>query len=265
MPYSPLSYIEFLGNGVKEKNIVFLTHGLFGSKRNWVNTAKVLSERLNRHVVAVDLRNHGSSFWSKTHDYLSLGQDLITLADYFGRKVDLVGHSMGGKAVMSASLINPHNFGKLAVVDIGPVAYFHSEFTGFIWGMKQLDLSKINSRSQADQILSDHVPDKKIRSFLLQNMIRKESGNYDWQMNLQSIEKNIRLIMSFPQYQNQFLGQTLFLKGQESSYISENSISEIKKYFPQNTIEEINQAGHWPHVEQPKSFQDKLVNFIGEV
>ena len=260
----PLSYIEFLGNDVGKENIIFLTHGLFGSKRNWVNTAKSLSERLNRHVVAIDLRNHGSSFWSKTHDYLSLGRDLIKLADYFGQKVDLVGHSMGGKAVMSASLINPHNFGKLVVVDISPVTYFHSEFMDFIWGMKQLDLAQINSRSQADQILSDHVPDQKIRSFLLQNMIRKETGNYDWEINLHSIEENIRFILSFPQYQSQFLGQTLFLKGQESSYISESSITEIKKYFPQNTIEEINQAGHWPHVEQPKSFQDKLVRFIRE-
>ena len=257
-----LSFVEFLRNDVREKNIIFLTHGLFGSKRNWINTGKSLSERLNRHVVAIDLRNHGSSFWSKSHDYVSLGQDLTKLADHFGRKVDLVGHSMGGKAVMSAALMNPCNFGKLVVVDISPVTYCYSELMDFIWGMKQLDLSRINSRTEADKILSDYISDQKIRSFLLQNIIRKETGNYDWGINLQSIEDNIKLIVSFPQFQNQFLGKTLFLKGQESSYISENSITEIEKYFPRHTIADINQAGHWPHVDQPKTFQDKVVHFI---
>ena len=259
-----LSYTEFFSGCVEKKNIIFITHGLFGSKRNWMSTAKALSEELNQRVVVIDIRNHGSSFWSDTHDYSSLGEDLLRLADHFGSKVDLVGHSMGGKAVMSASLLNPKKFGRLVVIDIGPVIYEQTDFVEFISGMKQLDMSDIISRRHADQFLTSFVPDQNVRSFLLQNLVYKETGKYEWKMNLRSIEKNMAEIASFPTYQGQFLGKTLFIKGSESTYISDSTITEIKRYFPHHSIVKIEQAGHWPHIDQPKAFQEKLINFLTE-
>ena len=259
-----LSYTEFFSGCVEKKNIIFITHGLFGSKRNWMSTAKALCEELNQRVVVIDIRNHGSSFWSDTHDYSSLGEDLLRLADHFRSKVDLVGHSMGGKAVMSASLLNPKKFGRLVVIDIGPVIYEQTDFVEFISGMKQLDMSDIISRRHADQFLTSFVPDQNVRSFLLQNLVYKEMGKYEWKMNIRSIEKNMAEIASFPKYQSQFFGKTLFIKGSESTYISDSSSMEIKRYFPQHSIVTIEQAGHWPHIDQPKAFQEKLINFLTE-
>ena len=259
---SLLNYQEFFGDNVKKKNIIFVAHGLFGSKRNWVNTAKLLSEELEQNIVALDLRNHGYSFWSDSHDYESLAEDLIRLADHYGNKVDLVGHSMGGKAAMSACLSNSEKFDKLVVVDIAPVTYSHIEFELYIGAMKSIDLCKMKSRSQVDQQLEFSVPNKQIRNLLLQNIFRKKEGNYNWKINLNSLKKNVGEILSFPKYQSKFLGQTLFFKGQQSSYISKDAIIEINKYFPQNKIKEIKQAGHWLHIDQPNIFRKELIEFL---
>ena len=48
--------------------------------------AKFLSENLNLEVIVVDLRNHGSSFWSDNHDYLSMARDLIELCKNCSKK-----------------------------------------------------------------------------------------------------------------------------------------------------------------------------------
>ena len=257
-----LSYEEFYRDKIGRKNSILFTHGLFGSKKNWLNTAKSLSRRLDRHIIIVDLRNHGSSFWSNIHDYPSLAGDLINLINHLGCKFDLVGHSMGGKAVMCACLSNPQKFDRVAVIDVGPVSYPSAEFLGYILAMKELDLNKICSRNEADSLLAIKVPDQIIRSFLLQNLVRKKNKPYEWIINLESLGKNINSIGSFPMYKAQFSGSALFLKGQKSSYLSKKSLLDINKYFPAHTVQEIKDAGHWPHVEQPNSFQNKLIDFL---
>ena len=44
----------------------------------------------------------------------------------------------------------------------------------------ELDLDKINSRNEADSLLAIKVPDQIIRSFLLQNLVRKKNKNYEY-------------------------------------------------------------------------------------
>ena len=39
----------------KYNEYLIIAHGLFGSKKNWTNTAKFLSENLNLEVIVVDL------------------------------------------------------------------------------------------------------------------------------------------------------------------------------------------------------------------
>ena len=70
----------------KYDEFLIIAHGLFGSKTNWISTAKFLSENLRLEIIVVDLRNHGSSFWSDNHDYLCMAQDLIKLAESFSKK-----------------------------------------------------------------------------------------------------------------------------------------------------------------------------------
>ena len=134
------------------------------------NQAEFLSENLNLQVIVVDLRNHGSSFWSDNHDYISMARDLIELCKNFSKKVTILGHSMGGKAAMYACLSYPEIFDKLIVVDISPVNYLNSEFVNYIEILQSIDLTKIQSRKDADLELESKIVDKNIRSFLLQNL-----------------------------------------------------------------------------------------------
>ena len=155
---SLLSFNHFSKN--KYDEFLIIAHGLFGSKTNWMSTAKFLSENLRLEIIVVDLRNHGSSFWSDNHDYLCMAQDLIKLTESFSKRVNLLGHSMGGKAAMIASISRPEIFKKLVVVDISPVNYKRSKFINYIELLKELNLNKIQSRKEADFELKERIVDR---------------------------------------------------------------------------------------------------------
>ena len=55
---------------------------------------------------------------------------------------------------------------------------------------------------------------------------------------------------------------TLFLKGEQSSYIQEHDIQEIKKQFKQVIIQYINNAGHWLQADQPQKVYNKIISFF---
>ena len=84
---------------------LMIVHGLFGSARNWNVIAKRMSE--TRRVIAPDMRNHGNSFHAGSHSYEDMASDLSEVITAHGGTVDLVGHSMGGKASMVLALSEP--------------------------------------------------------------------------------------------------------------------------------------------------------------
>lgn len=104
---------------------LLIVHGLFGSKaRNWGAIARRMGE--DRRVVAVDMRNHAESAWTATHTYPDMAADLAEVVEAQGGPMDVLGHSMGGKASMQLALTRGDLVNRLVVADIAPVAYPHS-------------------------------------------------------------------------------------------------------------------------------------------
>ena len=108
-----------------ERLPLLIAHGLYGSARNWGVVAKRLST--DRQVVAVDMRNHGENPWEATHSYYDMAADLAEVIEDIGSPVDLLGHSMGGKASMVLAAKQPELIRRLVIADIAPVTYGHSQ------------------------------------------------------------------------------------------------------------------------------------------
>ena len=62
---------------------------------------------LFEQIISTDARNHGDSPHSEEMDYNVMAQDVTKLvADLGHKKVTLMGHSMGGKTMMTIALNN---------------------------------------------------------------------------------------------------------------------------------------------------------------
>ncbi len=237
---------------------VVIAHGLFGSARNWGAIARALAT--DRAVIAVDLRNHGQSAWDDSHTYPDLAADLAEVLEAEGTPADLIGHSMGGKAAMVLALIRPDLVRRLAVIDIAPMAYGHTQ-QGYIDAMRGLDLTGLSSRAEADRQLSAAVPDPGVRGFLLQSLdLRADPPR--WRLNLDALEMNMPAILGWPAPEGQFERPALFLAGGASDYVQPEHRPAIRAAFPAARIARIPGAGHWLHAEAPEATADTLRAFL---
>ncbi len=230
---------------------LLIVHGLFGSARNWGAIAKRLSD--SREVVSVDMRNHGESLWAEAHGYEDLAEDLAELVRAEGGRLDVLGHSMGGKAAMMLALQQPELVNRLLVADIAPVAYAHSQ-THLIDAMRKLPLSQINTRAQADAALAQDIAEASVRAFLLQSLDLR-ADPVRWRLNLDVLEREMDRITGWPDVSGQYHGPALFLSGADSDYVQPEHRPIIKALFPNAKFAKLPDAGHWLHAEAPRPFE----------
>ena len=235
---------------------VLLIHGLLGSLENLNMVAKGLIE--NYRVTSIDVRNHGASFHENDMHYEVLAQDVINLLDHLNiPNTHILGHSMGGKIAMQTALYHPERVNKLMVADIAPVVYppHHKEI---LEGLQSLNLAVLKNRKEADIALTPYVNLASTRQFLLKNLQAKE-GKLSFKCNLDNIQSCYGQIMTGQTSEHPFNGQTLFIKGGGSDYITAEHKEEIAALFTDPHVKIISGAGHWLHAEKTTIF-NKIVN-----
>lgn len=235
---------------------LLIVHGLYGSGRNWGVIAKRLSDR--GPVVAVDMRNHGDSFWADSHGYEDMAADLAKVIEAQGAPMDVVGHSMGGKASMTLAVTRPDLVRRLVVADIAPVAYGHSQIQ-FIEAMRSVDLSRVVKRSDATEQLAQVVADPTLQSFFTQSLDLKDKR---WKLNLDALAAEMHKVLSFPELTGSFDKPTLFLSGAESDYVKPEHRPAIRALFPKARFARIPGAGHWLHADKPREFEASVRAFL---
>jgi pimeloyl-ACP methyl ester carboxylesterase len=239
---------------------LLILHGYFGNGDNWKTIANSLSHTFQVHLI--DQRNHGRSFHSDDFDYELMVEDLHTYIEHHQlRNVNLLGHSMGGKTVMLFAVEYSECVNKLIVADISPRMYppHHHDI---LEALNSIDFSVQNSRKLVDEKLSELIPETGVRQFLMKNIYWREKGQLDFRFNLESLtENNEEVGVALPSF-TVFEGDTLFLKGENSGYISADEEPIITAHFPNSEIITIKSAGHWLHAENPIDFLSELNNFL---
>jgi len=259
--------------GQGKENLIIL-HGLYGSSDNWLSIAKYLEDIFT--IYLLDQRNHGQSPHSDLMDYEIMAKDLNDFMDQQNiSSAVILGHSMGGKTAMRFALMFPQKVDKLVVVDIAPKSYgtfsnyarITNDHQIIINALLHIDPRMFSSRSQIDHQLQKDIPNNMVRSFLLKNIGRNDDKTLLWKLNLKAISENLHHIMdgfsdlivenTFPDKKHVF-----FIKGENSPYIMEEDMKEVRHFFPSAQLATIPNAGHWLHAEQTRLFIDTLLYFI---
>jgi pimeloyl-ACP methyl ester carboxylesterase len=248
---------QILGKG---KPFVIL-HGFLGMSDNWKTLGNRWAED-GYEVHLLDQRNHGRSFHRDEFSYEVMAEDLKKYCEEHNLpSIILLGHSMGGKVAMQFAVTYPEIVSKLIVADIGPKAYppHHQDI---LKALSKLDFSKIKSRGEAEDVLSEYIKDEGTKLFLLKNLYRKSKTELGLRINLPVFSKKIEEVgVALPE-NTIFKGDTLFLGGEKSGYIEPMDEILIKKHFPKAKIGTISNAGHWLHAENPDEFYENVMNFL---
>lgn len=269
-----LNILEF-ETGRPDSPILLILHGLFGSADNWNSQARDLSDRF--HVIVPDMPDHGASPHSDDISYPATAKAIrsIILGYSPDAPVNLLGHSMGGKAAMATALLYPELVRSLIVADIAPVTYpprHHDIFRAMEAVIEAVKQGEVESRAAADRVMAAFVPDRQIRAFILKNLVPTGSdgtteGKYRWRLNLDGLRESYETISGWPYPPGEesvvpFAGSALFLRAERSPYVPDSALPLISTLFPKARVEMMKGVGHWLHAEDRNTFLSLIRSFL---
>ena len=252
-------YSKIEGSG----NPLLILHGFLGMSDNW-KTLGTQYATLGYEVHMIDLRNHGRSFHSDVFNYEVMVQDILDYCqEHKLSNIDIIGHSMGGKAAMLLAVEHPDLIRKLIVGDIGP-KYYAPHHQEILAGLNAVDFSKKPSRNEVDAIVEQHIPDFGTRQFLLKSLYWQTPEQLAFRFNLAAFNREIENIGTALPANSHFNKPALFIRGGNSKYIKGEDFESIKNHFPAAVLETIPNVGHWLHAENPKLFFEITASFLDQ-
>lgn len=253
--------------------IVLLIHGLAGSSKTWDDVMPLLTPHVD--VIAVDLLGHGESA-KPTGDY-SLGAFASGLRDLLSvlgaTSVTVVGHSFGGGVAMQLAYQHPHLVDRLVLVASGglgrevswllrlltlpgaeyvmPFAFFKPAVDRATDIGRQLGRRNIRSPKLAEmwRAYSSLAGATNRTAF-----IRTMRGVIDPTGQMVNASDRLYLAAHIP---------TMIVWGDHDAIIPVEHAYAAHELIPTSRLEIIEGVGHFPHVEQPETVANLLVDFIG--
>lgn len=241
---------------------LIILHGLLGMLDNWQAPARLLEDQFQ--CILVDLRNHGHSPHAPEHSYTAMMEDIIELME---QELDLsqahfLGHSMGGKVVIKLAQEHPEKVRKLIVADIGP-KYYPIHHDKIFAALRAVPLEALSKRTDAEPYMEPFVSEVGVRQFLMKSLYHPGRGVYGWRFNLDALENRLDDVGESLN-ELDYEGETLFIRGGKSDYITDEDWPDIKLLFPNAFLQTIEDAGHWVHAEKPKEFVAAVRDFLSD-
>jgi abhydrolase domain-containing protein 11 len=100
-----------------------------------------------------------------------------------------------------------------------------SDIPLFLHAMQSIQVSSKHTIHQArvvaDEKLSAIIKEKSLRDFLITNLVKTESGDFKWRINLETLNRCFQDgVAKFPNVEGmRFDGPTLFIGGSKSDYL----------------------------------------------
>lgn len=237
---------------------IVLVHGLFGSLDNLGVLARDLVA--DHALLQVDMRNHGLSPRSAKMTYADMAQDLLdTLDEHHIEKAILIGHSMGGKAVMALTALAPERIAGLVVIDVAPVDYDVRRHDEIFAAINAVTDAGVTTRQQAAALMREHLDEEGVVQFLLKSFVDGE-----WRFNVPALWDQYDQIVgwqSVPAWPH----PTLFVTGGSSPYVTEAYRDALLAQFPQARAHVIAGAGHWVHAEKPDAVLRAIRRYLADI
>ena len=250
--------------GGSDRPPVVILHGLFGSGDNWLGVARAIESEYT--VLLPDLPNHGGSPHTSSFSYPEMAEAVVEfLSEEEIPRCILTGHSMGGKTAMAVALKYPQRVERLCVVDIAPKSD-PARHTQILAAMQEVAEAAVHSRREAEAIMARRLESARERAFLQKSLGEDEYGVYRWKLNLDLIRRDYETAIAWPYHANDgvqpYDGAVMFIAGGKSGYLKQSDLSQIRQLFPNASMREIADAGHWVHADRPDEFLSVYRSFL---
>ena len=252
--------LHAIHHGVESAPALVLLHGGGANAHWWDHLAPELADRF--HVVALDFRGHGESDWPEP-EVGAFQTDLVALLEHLRRPdAVLVGHSMGGAVALThAARAAERGPRALVAVDVTRGAGARSRramrlalFAGRSYRTREEAVARyafLPRSPRAPEALRRHVAEHSVRA---------DGDRFGFRFDprwfaLPAAERPALSRIRCP---------ALLVRGAESTLLSPAGAAALAGEIPDARLEEIPEAGHNVHMEQPRAFLAAVRRFLDQ-
>ncbi len=277
MSYEP-SYlvIEDPQGGAEQQ--LFLVHGILGSSKNWrAFCQRFVALNPTWRIVLVDLPAHGMNREAPPpYDLPACGRLILSLVKKLGAPRALIGHSFGGKVVTEASIQLSDNPLGVAVLDcpllaMESVTRSNSEIGKVIQIIGAID-QPVFRRSTVSELFQEAGFTKSLSGWMATNLIKNPDGEgYVWHFLAEAIpdlledywSKDYHQHLEDPGKEREFL----LLKAAQSDRFGPEELAKSQEMAEAGRIQwqELPDAGHWLHIDNPDGLLSVLKQFLSQL
>jgi esterase len=186
------------------------------------------------------------------------------------QKINLVGHSMGGRNSMTFSVKYPERVQSLVIEDIGPEANLESltKIAELVEGVP----TPFHDRHAAREYFTKEFPRvfahrykvNDLAQYLHANIVETETGEADWRFSKTAILDSVRFGRNKDRWDEiQAIScPTLLIRGELTDELSPEVYERMLKTNPKINGVQIPNAAHWVHFDQPEKFIETLKDFL---
>ena len=255
----PKISIKYDGTG----DLLIFLHGIGGNKDNWDLNIPFLSKSFL--CVAWDARGYGESEDYKGNFFFNdVIDDLLSIYEYFDKKkAHIIGLSMGGQIaclfyekysekVQSLVLCDTHfGLGNLEKEEIQK--FINSRKKPLLEGLQPKDIAFAVSETLVGNLNNQTTIQALVDSI---SKLHKESYLKTIDASMSTFHDHIFKQINVP---------TLILVGEKDTLTPPSMALNIHKLIKNSKYSIIDEAGHLSNIENPKSFNYKVLQFLKEL
>lgn len=260
-------YYEYLRDENKSNQYLFLLHGFTGSVEDWYQFEKFFSKDFN--LVGIDIIGHGKSDAPSDLEYYSTESIIRQIKKVkeavTGKKVFLLGYSMGGRAALNYAINFPYDLQGL-ILESATAGITNSSLR-FERERTDRQLAKFILSSTIESFVDDWMnkeifqTQKKLSEKILQEIrVRKLNCS---KIGLASILKNFGTGTMHPVYDSlsEIKSPVQLICGElDNKFVEINNY--MKSLIPNSKFNIISGTGHNVHLEETKLFADIVYSFV---
>lgn len=241
---------------------VVLIHGFLGSGRNLSSLARRWAqEDPSRWFLLVDLPGHGTSpALASDEDLTTMAGQVVETARSEGIEgpLSIVGHSLGGRVALAATLLEGSQVRDVTLLDIapGPIPSSTSE-SGQVLTLLRAAPELTPDRATMRKHFLDKGLSQALTDWLLMNLVHTDAG-YTWRVDreaLGALHQRVNRQDLWDAVENP-RASLRCVRGRRSHYVTDEDKARMEGAgCPVATLEA---SGHYVHIDQ----QDDLVSLL---
>jgi len=234
---------------------VVLLHGLTANGACWTDLAKSLATEYD--VIMPDARGHGkSSAPDQGYRYQDLANDVIGLVDALRLTTPiLVGHSMGGLTATVVASRNPQRLRGLVLAD---PTFLSLKVQLEVQGSDVADQHRKNLSKSLDELIAEVRTRHPNRSLATAELIARAR----LQTNMSAFDILTPPNPQFMQLVGDIEVPSLIVIGDKGNVVTPALAAELLRLNPRFQVQQIQDAGHGLHYDQPEQFADVVKTFL---